>query len=164
MNLLPDLKNAKLVRGHWLESMRSWLVQPDRPCRLWLGRPCVIVAWLALSLAVILPPQGSGIDVCFLHSATGLPCLGCGLTRSLSCAVRGMFVQSWHYHPMGLAILLLFGITALQSLLTGQWRHRFKSQLQTRAKTVNLLYVVFVVLFVIYGVFRALKVFQVSFG
>jgi hypothetical protein len=148
----------------WQARMRTWLAQSDRPGQLWLGKSCVIVAWLGLLLAVISPPHGSGMEVCFLQGATGLPCLGCGLTRSLSCGVRGMFIQSWHYHPMGMAILVLFGFTALQSLLPGHWRDQFKDLLQTRAIAVNLLYVAFVALFVIYGVARALATFQFSGG
>ena len=38
------------------------------------------------------------------------------MTRSLSCGIRGMFLESWEYHPMGLFVLALFVVTAAQSL------------------------------------------------
>jgi hypothetical protein len=128
----------------------------QRASALWLGKPCVIVAWLGIFLALAAPPDGFGIPVCWLQSATGIPCLGCGLTRSLSCAIRGLFLQSWHYHPMGLSILVLFLFTATQSVLPKIWRERLKMFLQSRATVCNSLYLGFVGAFVAYGTGRAL--------
>src|SRR5262245_4326239 len=78
------------------------LAQPQRAYGLWFGGPSVCVAVLGLLLAILSPPAGPGISLCFFHEATGLPCPGCGLTRSLSCGLRGLFLESWRYHPMGL--------------------------------------------------------------
>jgi hypothetical protein len=123
---------------------------------LWLGKPCIIVAWLGIFLALVSPPDGLGISVCWLHSATGIPCIGCGLTRSLSCALRGMFAESWHYHPMGASILALFLFTAIQSVLPKAYRARLELFLQVNGTTFHLLYFAFVTMFVAYGVGRAL--------
>jgi len=65
-----------------------------------LGKPCLFAAWSGLFLAAVTPPHGAGFTVCWLKASTGIPCPGCGLTRSLSCALRGMFMESWQYHPM----------------------------------------------------------------
>src|SRR5215467_11057825 len=79
-----------------------------RVSHLWLNPYSVFVSWFGLLMASITPPHGFGFTVCWIKSATGLPCPGCGLTRSLSCALRGMPVESWQYHPFGLLILGLF--------------------------------------------------------
>jgi hypothetical protein len=145
-----------MVAAARLDRIRDWLSEPKHASRLWLGKPCVIVAWLGLFLAVVTPPHGSGLSVCWFESATGLPCPGCGLTRSLSCGLRGMFPESWHYHPMGLFILALFIFTAAQSLLPQPFRAGLARKVQARAKTVNLFYLVFVTVFVSFGAVRAL--------
>src|SRR5579859_5366978 len=97
--------------------LTAWLQRPATIHRRWLGKTTVMAAWLGLLLAVVSPPQGSGIAVCWWKGCTGLPCPGCGLTRSLSCGLRGMFQESWNYHPLGLVILGLFVATIVISLL-----------------------------------------------
>ena len=133
-----------------------WLSERRRVSRVWLGKECVAVSWLGLLLAIVSPPHGTGFIACWLNAATGIPCPGCGLTRSLSCSIRGMFLESWHYHPLGLVILGLFLFTAVQSLLPKACRHNLAGYMQSRAPAFNALYVVFVVAFVGYGATRAL--------
>jgi len=77
------------------------------------------------------------------------------MTRSLSCAIRGMFAESWHYHPMGLFVLLLFVLTAVQSLLPDRVHDALVRFVQARAFAFNSLYLAFVVIFVSHGVLRA---------
>ena len=122
----------------------------------WLGKPGIVVAWLGFLLAIVTPPHGFGVPVCFVQSATGLPCLGCGLSRSLSCGLRGMFAESWHYHPMGLGILIIFVFITAQSLLPGYLRSRLKEWMNARSTILNAAYLGFVILFVCYGVIRVL--------
>ncbi len=131
-------------------------ISPERVGALWLDKRCVLVAWLGILLAIISAPDGLGVPLCWFHSATHIPCLGCGLTRSLSCALRGLFERSWHYHPMGVPILTLFVATAMQSLLPQAGRSRIKRMLETRATAVVNFYLVFVAAFVVFGVCRAL--------
>ena len=78
------------------------------------------------------------------------------MTRSLSCGLRGMFADSWHYHPMGLPILALFIFTAAQSLLRQTHRDRLVQYIQNRAALFNLCYLAFIGSFVAFGAVRAL--------
>jgi Protein of unknown function (DUF2752) len=133
-----------------------WLNQPRRTSARWLGKPCVMAAWLGLLLAVLSPPHGSGISLCWFQDATGLPCPGCGMTRSLSCAIRGMFLESWHYHPLGLFVLPLFVLIAAQSLMRRQLRDRLAKFVESRPVVFNGLYLAFVVIFMSFGLLRAL--------
>lgn len=139
-----------------LEQIRHWLNQPQRASAVWLGKHSVVVSWLGLLLAVVSPPHGSGISLCWFQSSTGLPCLGCGMTRSLSCGIRGMFSESWHYHPLGLFVLALFIFVATQNLCAKTFQKRIARFMQNRATFFNSLYIVFVSAFVSYGFFRAM--------
>ena len=67
-----------------------------------------------------------------------------------------MFLESWHYHPLGLLILGLFVFTAAQSLFPKACRDGLVKKLQTRARIMNLVYLGFVTVFVGFGVVRAL--------
>lgn len=140
----------------YLDRIREWVNGPGRASQLWLGKHCVVAAWLGLLLAFFSPPRGAGISLCWFQDATGLPCPGCGLTRSLSCALRGMFLESWYYHPMGLFIFALFVFTAVQSLFPGSCRARLTAYMQSRPVFFNTLYLTFVAAFVSFGVVRAL--------
>ena len=67
-----------------------------------------------------------------------------------------MWLESWHYHPMGLLILALFAFTAAQSLLPRPARERMAQALKHRALLFNAAYLVFVVVFISFGLVRAL--------
>jgi len=133
-----------------------WIAQPHRPYALWFGKHGVVVAWLGLLTAVLSPPQGLGVALCSFHNATGLPCPGCGVMRSLSCGIRGMLLESWHYHPLGLLVLGLFVITVWQSLWPASWRARLAQRMQEHAGLWGALYLGFVGTFVAFGIIRAL--------
>src|ERR1044071_4195059 len=89
----------------------AWLSRSGKVHRRWQSTLTVLASWLGLLLAAITPPHGNGVTICWIKRATGIDCPGCGLTRSLSCGLRGMFVESFNYHPFGLFILALFLFT-----------------------------------------------------
>lgn len=130
------------------------LNSPEKVFRYWQGPWMVCVAWLGLLLAAITPPHGTGTTVCWLKQCTGISCLGCGLTRSMSCGIRGMFAESFSYHPFGLFILALFIFTALVSLAP-RLRQRVATVMQSRPVLFNGLYLAFVIAFVGFGTVRA---------
>jgi len=151
---MTDSRLAELTR---LERLKRWLASPQHASALWLGRHCVAVAWVGLLVAALSPPHGFGINMCWVSGATGLPCPGCGVTRSLSCGLRGLWLESWHYHPMGLPILALFGFTAAQSLLPRPARERLTQGMKDRARLFNAVYLAFVAVFISFGLARALS-------
>ena len=134
----------------------AWLSRPETVYSRWQGKVTVCAAWLGLLLAGINPPHGTGITVCVFKLCTGISCPGCGLTRSLSCGLRGMFAESWQYHPLGLFILALFIATAIRSLLPSKWQERIRSWMESHALVCNSLYLAFVVTFLAFGTARAL--------
>jgi hypothetical protein len=147
-----------LSRGNL--GLRTWLrlrcAKIGEPSKFWLGKFCVPLAWAGLFAAVVFPPHGAGVLVCWFEGATGLPCPGCGMTRSLSCAVRGMFSQSLSYHPFGIFILVLFGGIAAQSVCPKRIREQVADFMRRHADWFNGFYVVFVVTFVAFGAVRGL--------
>ncbi len=136
--------------------LRAWLNDPLGARRRWLSRTNICVAWLGLLLGSFTPPHGIGFPLCWLHATTGLPCPGCGLSRSLSCGLRGLWLESWCYHPLGLGILALFLTTAFASLLPAHLWERLERALESRALLFNALYATFVLTFVGFGTMRAL--------
>jgi len=53
---------------------------------------------------------------CVFRSVTGIPCPGCGLTRSMIAGMHGRVGESWRFHRLGLLtlgfILMQFGYRA----------------------------------------------------
>ena len=135
-------------------SFLAGLHSPERVYQRWQGPYMVCAAWFGLILAAINPPHGTGITVCWIKLYTGIDCLGCGLTRSMSCGLRGMFKESFGYHPFGLFILALFLFTAITSLLPGA-RRRVQLWMEEHPVLLNGSYLVFVVSFVTFGTVRA---------
>ncbi|HKB08098.1 MAG TPA: DUF2752 domain-containing protein [Candidatus Polarisedimenticolia bacterium] len=62
-----------------------------------------------LAASLLLPPvRPLPFDVCLFHRMTGIPCLTCGLTRSVCLFVRGDWSESLRMHPAGwLAFIVL---------------------------------------------------------
>ncbi len=57
-----------------------------------------------------LPP------LCVLRQTTGLPCPGCGLSRSVVAAAHGNWSESFTYHRLGGVFLLFLVLQALYRL------------------------------------------------
>lgn len=76
--------------------------------------------------AALLRPSSPGTDeglrvagqrlpeVCSLYRATGLPCPGCGLTRSWVSALHGRLPESLVHHPLGWLVLLYVAAQAVR--------------------------------------------------
>lgn len=138
------------------ELRSSWPPDPSSAYERWFGGKAMLVSALGLLLASVNPPHGTGVTVCWLKLSTGLPCIGCGLTRSLSCALRGMFAESLRYHPFGIFILLVFVAAIVAGVLPTIQKQRLMCFMAARAIFFNGLFTVFVILFVSYGAARFL--------
>ncbi|MEO9322354.1 DUF2752 domain-containing protein [Nocardioides sp. C4-1] len=64
-------------------------------------------AVLALGAAVVLSPDGieDGPVVCPFRRLTGLPCPGCGLTRSWVYLAHGRWDDAYSAHPFGIVAM-----------------------------------------------------------
>lgn len=50
----------------------------------------------------------SGVTLCPFRLLTGVPCPGCGMGHALVFALRGDFAGSFHSHPLGIPLLVLW--------------------------------------------------------
>jgi hypothetical protein len=130
--------------------------EPKRLFQRCFGKTTVFIAWISLIGAAFIPPKGIGVSLCWMRGQFGIPCPGCGLTRSLSCAMRGMFYESWLFHPFGFFILALFLFVALVSISPEAQRARLAEAMDHRAPFVRALFFIFVSAFCSYGFLRAL--------
>jgi hypothetical protein len=139
-----------------LDKLTRWMAVPERAADIWLGKCSVTVAWVGLFVAALTPPHGSGVSLCWFGAATGIPCPGCGVTRSVSCALRGMLYESSRFHPMGVLLLMLFIFTAGQSILPKHLRECLRSFIEAKAIWYKAFYAGFVTMFISFGTTRAL--------
>lgn len=119
------------------------------------NRGVVLFAWAVLVIAVVHPANGVGSSPCLLFRTTGVQCPGCGLTRSISCAIRAMPEQSAGYHLFGLPLVGFCGGVAALSLAPRRIRRSVLRRAMRRASTLHIVYMAFISLFVIHGVVRA---------
>ena len=87
---------------------------PPRAGRWRLGRlGGAGLAAALLALGAILPAaRPLPFDLCLWHRWTGLPCLGCGLTRSVCSLIQGDLAGSVAQHPAGPIVALILALVA----------------------------------------------------
>lgn len=66
------------------------------------------LVWLALLTGVLVASvawhphdDGGGFVLCLFRRATGLPCMGCGLTRSFCAMGKGEIARAAGFHALG---------------------------------------------------------------
>ena len=83
---------------------------PSRRRRL-LGATIPALGLVAGSLLPAARPLP--LDLCLLHRLTGIPCLTCGLTRSVCFLLQGDPATSFALHPAGALVVVLLALHAL---------------------------------------------------
>jgi len=73
----------------------------------------------------------------------------------MSCALHGMFAESWSYHPMGMIVLLILLGVAAVSVLPAASKLIVRNVIDENATFFKRVYFGFVVIFVGFGVIRA---------
>jgi hypothetical protein len=73
---------------------------------------------------------------CGFHAMTGLPCPGCGLTRSVMALFQGHVTDSFLLHPFGPPLLAALIVALVAGVLPAPARHRLARAIETvEAKT-----------------------------
>ena len=83
----------------------------------------VVVPMLWLAAWLYQPYVHNGLTLCWFRLLTGLPCPGCGLTRSWCELSRGHVIASLTEHPLGIAIFaytLWYVVARWTFVLTGR--------------------------------------------
>lgn len=124
------------------------MLEAGRPARR--VTPAAIAGWVVLVGGFVLPPRGVGVPLCPSKLMTGVPCPGCGLTRSVSSLAHAEWSLSWAYHPFGIAVVVVAAWFALQPFMNTGFVHRVH-----RSRLMRLVGLAFLVLFVGHGLVRA---------
>jgi hypothetical protein len=108
----------------------------------------------ALLLSFVMPPGGVSFTLCWFHGLTGLPCPGCGLTRSFASISHLELGAALHFHPFGVLLYALaLGLTAAG--LAGERRRRLlRAWVERRARAVSVVYGGLVAAFIGFGLVR----------
>ena len=134
-------------------------VAPARGARLFPRRqafPLACIAVLALSLVLDPERPTMGIELCPMKASSGLPCPGCGITRSMIYCSRGDFARAFHHHPLGPAIW----VAAIIGASSIAWPRRMRSRLRAfwypRREAFDRAIIAAVPLLMLFGLLRIL--------
>lgn len=99
----------------------------SRLAGLLVAGPCLTMLVIALTLQPRNVGYGTaerlGLPACSVLIGTGYPCPTCGMTTSVSAAVRGQVSASWRAHPFGLVLTAgaaLLALAGLVQMVTGR--------------------------------------------
>ena len=133
------------------ERFSRFTFYPDKS-GLHVSRYSFIVIGVLL-LSFLLPMRGFSFSLCPFHWITGIPCFGCGLTRSVCSISSGHILAALEYHPFGLvAYALLIGL--LSYAIFPSVRRRFDSIIQQKSGVVSALKWSVLVMFMLFGALR----------
>lgn len=107
----------KATRGRLIE----WMTAPVFSTLMRHRVSCLL---LSAALVVQLGTTLGGLRLwsCPLPDVTGVPCPGCGLTRSSAALLHGSWFEAVRVHPLGLVALLGMTLLAIAALSPRAWR------------------------------------------
>jgi hypothetical protein len=110
---------------------------------------------------LLLPEDGvAGLNLCWFHAWMGLPCPGCGLTRSGSSLIHGNIAQAIRYHPFGLIVTPFLLGMGLIGLLPGGARMKARAGMVSHADLFERMFVIVLFLLVAFGLVRLVGAYE----
>ena len=122
--------------------------------RVLFGRWSQAFGLVVSVVSFVLTPSWHGPALCMYRLLTGLPCPGCGGTRSLVHLAHGRLLESLEFHPFGIVILPLCLVMGSSLLWPQSWHKRVRMFLNGHRRTVARIYAAFIALFVAFGLGR----------
>src|SRR4051794_9913890 len=107
-----------------------------------------------LLLLVLLPRSGFGVPMCAFKELTGLPCPGCGLTRSLICAAHGDWPAAARMNPVGVLLFPVVPAGVFLGLLPVTRRRAVADWVEHHSLAVNGTLIALCVLLLLNGIAR----------
>lgn len=71
---------------------------------------------------IVSIPLWIGLPMCGFAAMTGLPCPGCGLTRSTHAILRGDLAHAYHTQPFAFVVSPLLGAMVAYAAITFLWK------------------------------------------
>ena len=110
---------------------------------------------------IFMPADGFGRDLCYVHATSGLPCPGCGLSRSVAHSIRGHLVEAVWYNPFGLLVALWAPVTVSSLFWPKRWKEATRAWFEARREGFKRFYMILLGAFLAYGAIRmALAIFD----
>ena len=97
------------------------------------------LALFAISVSFFFPIGGLGFDLCMLHSFTGLPCPGCGMSRAISAISQGDFSAAVGLNPFAFFAWPVFVALSVLTLMPARMRAQVEARVR-RSKRAGKVY------------------------
>jgi|GEM_PF-785693 len=131
----------------WKFLRRPWLAPLLEQSALCRG---AVIAAIVLGLANVL---GLSLFPCPFSTLTGLPCAGCGITRSMVAWFKGDWRLALQYHPLSPGVLVFGALLTLSAVASTGWRQKLVRQVLVVERATSLP-TVFLLVFLTYGFLR----------
>ncbi|CAN5356893.1 hypothetical protein BH09SUM1_BH09SUM1_27160 [soil metagenome] len=119
------------------------------------NRPIAILGMIGLILGMfVLPPKGVHLQTCSMRKMTGLPCPGCGLTRSVTSIFHGKAKAAWELNPFGYGFAAFFVAVAPLAFLPTRKLNAAREYARRFRNPIGLFVIVFMALFILHGLIR----------
>jgi hypothetical protein len=122
--------------------------------RILLNRLSIRLFGAVFVLSFLVPRHGSSVPLCWVQGLVGLPCPGCGMSRSFANISQLSWTDAWGYHPFGWVFYPLVVALALANLLSRRHLDRIRGWLEAREGALRPAYLTVVVAFIAYGAVR----------
>ena len=116
-----------------------------KPRAVALGLAALAAAQVGCSMAF-----GIGLP-CMFHLTTGMPCPGCGLTRSVMSLLRGNVQESLLFHPFGPPLFAALVVAIIVALLPTKPRTRIIRKIASIESKTALVMIMFVLFMILWG-------------
>ena len=123
-----------------------------------VNRATGAIALVGVIAAIALPPTGLGITTCTMLATVGVPCPGCGLTRSVTSIYHGYLLAAWQLNPFGFAFALAFASLAPVTFLPSSQMEKLKARLRPHSRAIAVILIVLVSGLMIHGIVRGVMV------
>jgi hypothetical protein len=115
-----------------------------------------VAALVVVVLSLVLPPGGPPFPLCQFKVVTGLPCFGCGLTRSFIGVAHFNLVRAVTFHPASLYLFPFVVVLGALLFVPRHWRETLGRWSESHPRLVNYSAAIGIGLFFLYGTVRLL--------
>ena len=124
--------------------------------KLLFNKLSLFLAGGIITASFIMPLRGIGIELCLYKRLLGIPCPGCGLSRSIINISHAQFAQAFLNHPFGFVIYPVILFLTIFILIPQKIKMLIIDFVRNKNKMISIVYLLTVYLFVAFGMGRAI--------